>query len=192
MKRCEETMTSSQNKKILIEWVIKNISFRKKEILWIFKHLISGQINLNKVHFMEAPKSNKKTIIINVSGVEGKPFEFKKNGIGRYDEAHAYHDIRHHPNEDIYIVLHFRGKNENPKYLAALEKDSQAQQKIVEQNLQYAREAQKFLEYCMKKYKLERLEKELDEALVERDEAKFKQLVIDLQQLRKEIAEQEA
>jgi uncharacterized protein YpiB (UPF0302 family) len=174
---------SPQDKKAFIEWVLQNLQFNRKEIQWIFKHLLSNQLDLNKVHFVENKNNykNKKVVEINQSSVVGKPFEFTKTGITRYDPDQAYHDLRVNSYEDVYFVLHFRNKNQNAKYLNVLEDHKIINRDRIEDD---KKNAKFFLEYCMKQFKIKQLELELDKALIERDEEKFKRLCRELEEAR--------
>ena len=169
------TPVSVNEKKEFIRWFLNNYQLKRRECVWILNYLISHDQLMAKVHFVEDAEHCPRGIIMSTQCVDDVPFRFYKNSIMTTDAEKSFHDIRLNRDQDIFIELKFKGSHLSYQYAAVLEPNPYVPDQI--QISEKDRElAEMFLKASIKNFHENRLRKEIDRALDEKDQLKFMQL----------------
>ncbi len=177
------TPISIQNKRDFIKWFLKNFTLKKTEAIWILNYLIKKDKLLSKVSFVQDARFCPRAIILSSDCSNEIPFLFYKQQIITTDIDKFFHDIRLHQDEHIYIQLNFKHAKQNPFYVGILEENPFAP---IEANVLKEDEcvSERLLKDLIRKQQLNKLKENIDRALDEKNEKKFKELVTELQKLK--------
>ncbi len=119
---------------------------------------------MERVHFINRSDSTPKALVISAQGIEQIPFSFRKKHHVTTDCEKAFHDIRLNQTEEIYIELHFQDRSSDSHYLSVLE-DNPFLPETKEKADEIEREAVAFLDDSIRKFQIEKLNAEIDQAL---------------------------
>ncbi|PYZ94525.1 hypothetical protein CR194_03045 [Salipaludibacillus keqinensis] len=162
-------------KRDFLKWFLESYQLKRRECAWLLNFLMSDDILMERVHFVEQAEYCPKALMISANDVEQVPFAFHKNQHVTMDAEKSFHDIRLNRNEDIYIQLNFKEKQSSPHYMAVLEENPFLPVNEEEENLQQVL-AEMVLDESLRTHKMKRLEEEIDLALVNGDEMTFQDL----------------
>ena len=98
---------SVMEKKEFVRWFLKRYQMKRRECVWILNYLLSHDDLLQKVHFVEEAHYCPRAMVMSVTESTGVPFRFYKGNLMTADAEKSFHDLRLHPNEDMYIQLNF-------------------------------------------------------------------------------------
>jgi uncharacterized protein YpiB (UPF0302 family) len=173
---------SVNEKKDFIRWFLNHYQLKRRECVWILNYLMSHDQLMEKVHFVEQAQYCPRGIIMSAHCVDEVPFRFYKENIMTTDAEKSFHDIRLNREEDIYIQLNFRASFKAPQFAAVLEENP-----FMPKNLQLSEKerqlAEKFLISSIEKFQKEKLMKQIDEALDQKDQEAFIKLTSQLKSL---------
>ncbi|TLS35900.1 ReoY family proteolytic degradation factor [Pseudalkalibacillus caeni] len=169
-------------KKDFLKWFLKNYQVKKRECVWLLNYLISDEVLMGNVHFVENAEFCPKALVISTHCVDNAPFRFYKQNIITTDPEKSFHDIRLNQNEPIYIQLNFKAKNTSPHYVAVLEENPFLPENMVADK-KFAFWAEMFLDESFASFKKEKLLKQIDEALDEKNQEVFLRLSEQLNEL---------
>ncbi|WAA10567.1 ReoY family proteolytic degradation factor [Fervidibacillus albus] len=169
------TPVSVNEKKEFIRWFLNNYQLKKRECVWILNYLMSHDQLMAKVHFVENAQYCPRGLIMSTQCVDDVPFRFFKNSVMTTDAEKSFHDIRLNRDEDIYIQLNFKSVHQSYQYALVLEENPFMPDTVLisEKDRQLA---EQFLQYTLLQFQVEKLKKEIDEALDEKNEKTFLQL----------------
>ncbi|WP_096188644.1 ReoY family proteolytic degradation factor [Evansella halocellulosilytica] len=170
-------------KRDFLKWFLDQYQLKRRECAWLLNFLISDDVLMERVHFVEKAEYCPKALLISANDVDSVPFAFHKNQHVTMDAEKSFHDIRLNRNEDIYIQLNFKEKQSAPQYLAILEENPYLPVNEKEANVQ-SLIAEMVLDHSIKMYELKMIEKEIDQALVDKDEYTFHILAKKYKQLK--------
>lgn len=104
------------------------------------------------------------------------PFRFYKSQLVTTDAEKSFHDIRLNQKEPLYIQLNFRDAKQNALYVAILEDNPFVPEDyfITNKDREYAK---RLLDKVIYDYQRNALQTEIDQALDEKDQQKFTELV---------------
>ncbi len=162
-------------KKDFLKWFLKNYQVKKRECVWLLNYLISDEVLMGNVHFVENAEFCPKALVISTHCVENAPFRFYKHNIITTDPEKSFHDIRLNQDEPIYIQLNFKSKNVSPHYVAVLEENPFLPENMAADK-KYSFLAEMVLDESFTRFKRESILKRIDEALDQNDEMAFKDL----------------
>ncbi|SER42024.1 ReoY family proteolytic degradation factor [Salisediminibacterium halotolerans] len=165
----------AMEKRDFLKWFLDQHQLKRRECAWLLNFLMSDDILMEKVHFVEEADHCPKALIISTNDVEEIPFSFHKNHHITMDAEKAFHDIRLNRNEDIYIQLNFENKQTSHQYMAVMEENPYLPVNAEEENLN-AVLAEMVLDESIRLKELERLRAEINEALQSRDKDSFHNL----------------
>ncbi|MBO0994762.1 ReoY family proteolytic degradation factor [Bacillus sp. SD088] len=179
-----ETPVSVNEKKEFIRWFLNRYQLKRRESVWILNYLMSHEKLLQKVHFVEDAQFCPRGLVMSTHCSRDVPFRFYKENIMTTDAEKSFHDIRLNRDEEIYIQINFRAAHLSYQYAAVLEENPYIQTKVLltEKDKKYAED---FLSQSILLHQKEKLQKEIDAALDQRDQSKFEQLVQQLNHLQK-------
>lgn len=162
-------------KRDFLKWFLEAYQLKRRECAWLLNFLMSDDILMERIHFVEHAEHCPKSLMISANDVEQVPFAFHKNQHVTMDAEKSFHDIRLNRNEDIYIQLNFKEKKILPQYMAVLEENPYLPVNEAEENLQGLL-AEIILDESLRLHRMKRLEEEIDLALVNGDETMFQSL----------------
>jgi uncharacterized protein YpiB (UPF0302 family) len=162
-------------KRDFLKWFLESYQLKRRECAWLLNFLMSDDILMERVHFVEQAEHCPKSLMISANDVEHVPFAFHKNQHVTMDAEKSFHDIRLNRNEDIFIQLNFKEKQTLPQYMAVLEENPYLPINEEQENL-HGLLAEMILEESLRLNKMRRLEKEIDLALVNGDKENFQDL----------------
>jgi uncharacterized protein YpiB (UPF0302 family) len=176
------TPVSVNEKKEFIRWFLNNYQLKKRECVWILNYLMSHDLLMEKVHFVEHAQFCPRGMIMSTVCVDDVPFRFYKESVMTTDAEKSFHDIRLNRNEDIYIQLNFKEMHQSHRYAAVLEENPYVPDilYITEQDRELA---EKFLQASRENFLRERLKREIDAALDRGDKELFMELTEQLKSI---------
>ncbi|CAM4390514.1 hypothetical protein BAMA_15535 [Bacillus manliponensis] len=163
---------SVEQKKKFLQWFLDNYLLKWRESMWILTYLLSNEILLKKVRFVEeAENGYPRALFISAQCVKTTPLLFYKNNEAVSENPErAFNSIRLNRDEDIYIELNFNDRYKVTQFLEVLEDETSDETDLVDKELQE-------LESFIQEMQLIGRRQLIDRALDQRDEELFKKLV---------------
>ncbi|MDQ0213686.1 uncharacterized protein YpiB (UPF0302 family) [Oikeobacillus pervagus] len=177
------TPVSVHEKKDFIRWFLNHYQLKRRESVWILNYLMSHDRLMEKVHFVDDAQYCPRGIVMATHCVDSAPFRFFKENIMTTDAEKSFHDIRLNKEEEIYIEIRFRGSNLSHQYAAVLEENPYMPKhlKISEKDRVIA---ENFLKESIYRFRKEKLQKAIDDALDHQDREAFQKLTKELNELK--------
>ncbi|WP_018660396.1 ReoY family proteolytic degradation factor [Heyndrickxia acidiproducens] len=169
------TPVSINEKKEFIRWFLNHYQLKRRESVWILNYLMSHDQLMEKVHFVEEAHLCPRGLIMSTHCVDNVPFRFYKENIMTTDAEKSFHDIRLNRDEEIYIQLNFKSSHLSYQYAAVLE-ENPFMPKDLHINEKDRMMAEKILQQSIYDFQRNKILKEIDHALDERDYDRFIQL----------------
>ena len=166
---------SVMEKKEFVRWFLKRYQMKRRECVWILNYLLRHDDLLQKVHFVEEAHYCSRAMVMSVTESTGVPFRFYKGNLMTADAEKSFHDLRLHPNEDMFIQLNFPLVPPSSEYLAVLE-ENPFMPKYLHINDKDRLIAEEVLKNSMHSFREENILRQIDEALDTNDKDKFIEL----------------
>ncbi|WP_147533779.1 ReoY family proteolytic degradation factor [Bacillus marasmi] len=178
------TPVSVNEKKDFIRWFLNHYQLKRRECVWILNYLMSHDQLMEKVHFVDQAQFCPRGLIMSTHCVDEVPFRFYKENVMTTDAEKSFHDIRLNREEEIYIQLNFHASNQVHQY-AAVQEDNPFMPKNTQISETDRLLAERFLEESIKRFREEKLLKQIDSALDHHDSGAFLVLTEELKNLNK-------
>ncbi|SDN36961.1 ReoY family proteolytic degradation factor [Alkalicoccus daliensis] len=162
-------------KRDFLKWFLEKYQLKRRECAWLLNFLMSDDILMERVHFVEQAEHCPKALMISANDVDQVPFAFHKNQHVTMDAEKSFHDIRLNRNEDIFIQLNFREKHTLPQYAAVLEENPYLPVNVEEETVNGLL-AELVLDEAVRKQQLKTLEEQIDAALENKNRDAFNTL----------------
>lgn len=162
-------------KRDFLKWFLEKYQLKRRECAWLLNFLMSDDILMERVHFVEHAEHCPKALMISANDVDQVPFAFHKNQHVTMDAEKSFHDIRLNRNEDIFIQLNFKEKHTLPQYAAVLEENPYLPVNKEEEAVNGLL-AELVLDEALRIQQLKALEEEIDAALQLKDQRAFLEL----------------
>lgn len=174
------------DKKEFVRWFLKKYQMKRRECVWILNYLLGHDELLERIHFVEEAHYCPRAMVMSTTDSSGIPFRFYRENIMTADAEKSFHDLRLHPNEEMYIQLNFPKVPPSREYLTVLEENPFMPNylQISESDRQLAEE---ILQDSMKTFQEEAVLKQIDEALDQNDKEKFYKLSALLNIIKNEV-----
>lgn len=170
-------MTVTVNdKKEFIRYFLNHYQLKRRESVWILNYLLNHDGLMKNVHFVEDVRFCPRGVLLSTHCVDDVPFRFYHNNIMSTDAEKAFHHIRIHRDEPIYIELKFKNLYQDAKYPNVLE-DNPFMPDDYHLSEEDKKEVDSFLNHSLEQFKVERLKKQIDFALDNKDEKEFLRLM---------------
>ncbi|MCU9613702.1 ReoY family proteolytic degradation factor [Caldibacillus lycopersici] len=176
------TPVSVNEKKEFIRWFLNHYQLKRRECVWILNYLMSHDQLMAKVHFVEYAEYCPRGIVMATQCVDDVPFRFYKDSVMTTDAEKSFHDIRLNRDQDIFIQLKFKAVNKSYQYAAVLESNP-FMPDILQISEKDRELADLFLQTTIKNFQLDKLKKQIDQALDEKNESEFLRLSAELNQI---------
>ena len=173
------------DKKDFLVWLVNNVSFSQREVLWILNYLINHEAILNNVHFIEQADKTDRGIRVTTAEMNGKPIILFLTGKEFTDTDQVFHEIRMNWKKDLYLECIFEDSWQNSQYLSILEDNPFAKwnEQINEAILEQITD---FFDQEERQAKIDLLYSKIDLALEQKDQENFLKLSTELNHFKKE------
>ncbi|WP_017725876.1 YpiB family protein [Halalkalibacterium ligniniphilum] len=174
---------SVAEKRQFLQWFLNSQQLKRKEARQVLEHMIKRHHILENVSFTEEIKLSETTMVISSMNSDEPGFVFYSQQRKTDDVARALGELMANPSKKVNLILHFYGKSLNHQYLQLL--DAPAKERVMryKQFQHYAKETDQLIESIILETEKEALRQQIDEALDQKDEARFKRLVAELNEL---------
>ncbi|MFC4735882.1 ReoY family proteolytic degradation factor [Bacillus daqingensis] len=162
-------------KKDFLKWFLDKYQLKRRECAWLLNFLMSDDVLMERVHFVEKAEFCPKALMISANDVDQVPFAFHKNQHVTMDAEKSFHDIRLNRSEEIFIQLNFQEKQLVPEYAAVLEENPYLPDNK-EEDAVTSLLAEIVLDQSLRTQEIGRLEMDIDRALSEGDREQFERL----------------
>ncbi|WP_100405808.1 YpiB family protein [Bacillus solitudinis] len=170
---------SATEKSQFIKWFLDQHRLKQKEARMVLEYILKHHRLLENISFTEKIQLKEKTIVISSIYSDEPGFVYYYNQRKSEDVSKALGDMMANPSAQFYIIFNFFGNMRNNRYTQLLETVIEDKFKRYKQFQKYSSEADIIIEMSI-------LRKQIDDALDQRDETIFKQLVEKLKELRQE------
>ncbi|MGX7125559.1 YpiB family protein [Enterococcus viikkiensis] len=176
-------MIEVAEKREFLVWLINNVSFQRREVIWILNYLINHEAILRNVHIVEGALNTKRGIVFRditqredsmVLTVEGQQFT---------NSDQIFHEIRLHWQQPLYLECVFPNSWQNAQYLLVLEDNPEnSWNDTVSEEI--VLEVENYLKRQEKEAQADLLKKQIDLALEDGDKESFLILSDELNRLK--------
>ncbi|MBU8907972.1 YpiB family protein [Desertibacillus haloalkaliphilus] len=173
---------STNEKRFFLKWFIKTHRLKRVDSRYLLDYLIKNSHILDHVQFTEKNMKSEKMIVISSTQSDEPGFEYYNNHRKTTDVSRAVSDLMEHPTDKVYLLVHFYGKMLNHRYLNLIENPALENTRRYKKYEEYAKDATKILSHSLDENKLQRLRKQIDQALDRKDKKLFNKLVEELKQ----------
>jgi uncharacterized protein YpiB (UPF0302 family) len=179
---------SSTEKRNFLKWFLEHQQLKRSDARKVIEYIIHHFHILENVSFTEKIIISGRTIVISSFHSDEPGFLFYCHQHKTDEVSKALGDLMMDPFGKIYIVVHFRGKSQNHRYLQLIENPAFENIKQYERFQKYEREADDVIGKVMLEKEIERVKKQIDMALDQKDHELFKSLSAKLKLLSVEIS----
>src|SRR5699024_3928197 len=173
---------SVKKKQAFLSWFLNHYRLKKRESFWILNYLLNHPHILNHVHFVHDITYCPRSLVITSVCSNEMAFLFHKNQIVTTDTEKAFHDIRLNNDEPLFIQLQFHKANQSVLLAGILEENPYVEHEHIITN-DDKKNAGRLLHHTLKEHQKQSLLKQIDNALDEKNEYRFNELVKQLQVL---------
>ncbi|MHC5218035.1 ReoY family proteolytic degradation factor [Enterococcus sp. LJL128] len=173
-------------KKSFLVWLINNVSFSKREIIWILNYLVNHETILNNVTFVEYAHKADRGIRITAAEMEQEPITLFLKGKSFTDTDQIFHEIRMNWKNPLYLECVFDSAFQNSDYLSILEDNpfSPWKENISEETVQ---KIDHYFEREEQQARLELLRTQIDQALEDGNYEAFLELSDEFNRMRTQL-----
>lgn len=165
-----KTMTT---KKEFLYWFLKNHRTKTKEGAWILNYILSNGRILERVQFVEYAKGTPFGLTVASVDSDTAPFSFSKGETSYVTPELAFKEIKNSEGP-IFIEIQFQNRLSNPLFVSALDDvDTTSIEEEINLTEQELTEIDRMLEQSIQNGYIERIQKEIDQALSEGDRKSF-------------------
>src|SRR5690625_3670873 len=108
--------TLVENKKKFLQYFLNTFKLKNVKCKWFLEYLISNDYLLKNLYFVQSIKEFRKGIVISSKCSKGTGFQFHKEHVNTTDVERAFHDVRLHPDEKVYLQLNFKDAMQDKYY----------------------------------------------------------------------------
>ena len=169
-------------KKNFLAWFVTSQSFTRREVSWLVNYLISHEVILENVHFVEKAEVTPRGLVIQTAEFSDTPILLYKEKIEFADVDQIFHEIRFHWQEDLYLECRFKDAWQEAIYLGVLEDNPYASWNET-LDPQFDRQVEDYFDELARESQKKELLLRINLALEENDQATFAQLSSELKAL---------
>ncbi|RYM05405.1 IDEAL domain-containing protein [Sporolactobacillus sp. THM7-7] len=175
-----EQLVSNTEKRSFIKWLLARGELYNRETVWLLHYLMTSEKLLGLIHFVDNVTGCRRSITIHEKRKAPADFEYLKTEVRTHNPEKAFHDLRLNQKEPVYIKVNLSSFHFYPEYFSVLE-DRPGQSEQV--HVAYRRAAEDAAETAERKYRREKLYREINRALDDGDAARFYELTEKLKRL---------
>lgn len=167
-------------KKDFIRYYLNHYQLKRRECVWILNYFMSHDSMIEKLHFVDDVSGLDRAVIMSSHCVDEVPFRFYKGNVMVTDAEKAFHDIRLHRDEDLYVQLNTLNLNKLPEYAAVLEDNPKQAKRSYDKDV---KAAEQFLNKMTSDFVINSVKAKIDRALDERNKEDFMKYSAELNSL---------
>ncbi|MGM0212591.1 YpiB family protein [Enterococcus sp. AZ109] len=181
-------MIDVAEKREFLVWLINNVSFRRREVIWILNYLINHEAILKNVHIVENANHTKRGLVIRDITQEDEPMTLTVHEQSFANSDQIFHEIRLHWQQPLYLECIFPNSWHNEQYLSVLEDNPAASwnDTISEEII---KEVEEHIAWEEKEAMLKLLNRQINLALENGDKEAFLELSDEINRLKLVICE---
>ncbi|MBV7390011.1 MULTISPECIES: YpiB family protein [Enterococcus] len=184
-------MVDVADKREFLVWLINNVPFQRREVVWILNYLINHEAILKNVHVVEqAEKTERGIVFRDASQEKMEPMMLTVSGQNFASSDQIFHEIRLHWQQPLYIECIFPNPWQNALYLSVLE-DNPAISWNDSVSAETINEVESYMEKEAQQATLKHLYQQIDQALEDGDQDTFVELSNEINRLKLLIKEKE-
>jgi len=164
-----------KDKVIFIRYFLRTYELKSKESAWILNYLLRREERLENVYFVSDITNCPRALMIATTCSDQPSFQFYKQHVVTSSHDKAYHDIRFHPEEPLYIQLSYERSYQCPKYVYIVEENPYLTEEDIILPIDEER-TERLLQSIQNNKVVEQLKVGIDEALDNKDEETFLRL----------------
>lgn len=179
------TIISITEKRHFLKWFLDQFEFINYECMYLLQYISKTKSLLSNIHFVDDVTLCPRAMIISIEDKDEKEhsFVYRKKQIYTNEPEKAFHDIRIDREEPLYCQINFENRHRQVEYAAVIEENPYYQPDV---SLEFGNEAQELLDNLTFTYKKSKLYQEINNALDEGNQKKFKRLTHSLKALLKD------
>jgi len=167
---------SSLEKRHFLTSFLQNYRLKHPDARFVLNYLLQHPHLLENVHFTENGQKQARWLIISAATAEEEGLVFYRGGQKSTGVAAIMGDLALHPNEPLYLTLHFPGKARNFSYLRLVDHRAFENVRRYERHEKTAKAAEQVLDEALKRHEVSRLKLQIDQALDRKDMNLFQKL----------------
>ncbi|ARK32847.1 YpiB family protein [Halalkalibacter krulwichiae] len=174
---------STSEKSSFLKWFLSAHQLKHKDAKMLIEYLLKQHPILENLTFTNSLKLNEKTIVISSMQSDQPGFIYYNGKRKTEDISKALGDLMTNPADKVYILLHFYGKQANPRYQQLLEPSTNYFVRH-KQFQEYSKETNLLIEKALIEQEIKNVREQIDAALDQNDKQLFIKLVERLQELK--------
>ncbi|SDI98335.1 ReoY family proteolytic degradation factor [Salimicrobium halophilum] len=186
-----EVSVSLTEKKRFLRWFLKSHKLKKREGRWILNYLLGEDRALKNVKFIEHAEFCPRGLYLSCHGTKGAPLTFFKGKIRTTDGDKSFHDLRMNLADPIYLELDYK-ESQRCSRLALVKEENPYLPEDYYVNEEEKGKASQWLDLQLLIQQKEQLSIQIDQAIDNRDETRFRELSTQYVEVEKRIKNQEA
>ncbi|WP_159721873.1 YpiB family protein [Enterococcus sp. CSURQ0835] len=119
-------MIDVAEKREFLVWLINNVSFKRREVIWILNYLINHEAILKNVHITEQVDVTKRGLLLRDITQKDDAMTLFIQGQAFHNSDQIFHEIRLHWQQPLYLECSFPNAWQNERYLSVLEDNPEA------------------------------------------------------------------
>ncbi|WP_062051411.1 YpiB family protein [Bacillus sp. JCM 19034] len=171
---------SASEKRNFLKWFLTQHQLKHKDARMLLENIINKHHILENVTFTESIQPRERTIVISSTSSDEVGFIYYYHNQKTEDVSKALGDLLANPSHKIYLILHFYGKQSNQRYVQLVETPRRDSFKRYKQFKQDINEVDALIELTL-------LKNQINEALDNRDKARFRILASRLEKLQNQL-----
>lgn len=165
-------MIDAGEKREFLVWLINNVSFQRREVIWILNYLINHEAILRNVHIVEQALETKRGLVFRDISQREEAMMFSIEGHQFSNSDQIFHEIRLHWQQPLYLECVFPDSWQNAQYLSVLEDNPELSwNDTVSEEI--VLEVENYLKYQEQEAQADLLKRQIDMALEDGDKEAF-------------------
>lgn len=119
-------MIDVADKREFLVWLINNISFKRREVIWILNYLINHEAILKNVHITEQVDVTDRGLLLRDITQAEEAMTLFVQGQSFTNSDQIFHEIRLHWQQPLYLECSFPNAWQNEQYVSVLEDNPEA------------------------------------------------------------------
>ena len=172
-----ESTVTNKEKQDFIRWILRNHQLKCRECVWILNYIMEDKKLLNNIRFVENVRYCPKGMIMTTEGIKGGiAFAWLSKGEETRDADYAFRQLKSKDSDKtIYIEVRFPDKASCDLYWSVLEENPfSLNNKEVDNKI--SRYAEQVLNDSLLEFRRNKILKDIDLALDNKDEEMFNEL----------------
>jgi|GEM_PF-1322148 len=174
---------SSADKRQFLKWFLEKHKLKIADARILIEYILTQHHILDKLNFTDKINKSERNIIISSMNSDEIGFQFYNQQMRSDDVAKAMASIMNDPISKINLIIHFHGKLLDQRYTRLVGHSGLENIRRYEQFEKYSSKATEIIDKVMLENEINRTKQKIDEALDQKNEKMFSDLVKKLKEL---------